>query len=266
MLKVRCHLMSKSSKPKKSGNSRIHRINHFSAPLYHSLPRPALPASSSASSNHSSSPPLLVALVGGSGSGKSWLAKKLLTALRGKAAHLSLDDFYRDCSHLPPQRRGKLNFDNPSSIDWLEFGRVLHNCRNRTTAQLPRYSFKTHCRLRGLRTFRPKPIILIDGLWLLRRPQIRRLFGFRIFLECPVQTRLRRRLARDRRFRGRSRHSVQAQFWKTVAPMHRKFVQPQRRWADTVLRGRWGESQIQQLSDHLRAIISPNHGRKRLRR
>src|SRR5882724_6607891 len=96
---------------------------------------------------------------------------------------------------------------------------------------------------------------LIDGLWLLRRPAIRRLFGLRVFLECPVRTRLRRRLNRDLRSRGRTRAGVEAQFWKTVEPMHRKFVLPQRRWADVILRGKWHARQIEQLAARLHAFI-----------
>ena len=200
--------------------------------------------------------PFLVAIVGGSGSGKTWLAKKLLTALRGKGAHLSLDDFYRDRSHLPPDRRDKLNFDNPASVGWSEFERVLRDCSHGRETSVPCYDFKTHCRLHRCRTLKPKPIILVDGLWLLRRPAIRRLFRLRIFIECPVRTRLRRRLTRDLHSRGRTRAGVEVQFWETVEPMHRKFVLPQRCWADVIVRRKWHAREIAQLAARLCAFLT----------
>src|SRR5439155_9499390 len=123
--------------------------------------------------------PFLVAIVGGSGSGKTWLAEKLQAALAGKAARLSLDDFYRDRSHVAPARRAKINFDNPGAIDWAGFERVLRECAAGKAASLPCYDFKTHCRLRTSKRLPPRPVILVDGLWLLRRPSLRRLFGLR---------------------------------------------------------------------------------------
>ena len=195
--------------------------------------------------------PLLVAIVGGSGSGKSWLAEKLRLALHGRATRISLDDFYRDRSHLPPSRRAPLNFDNPASIDWPRFRQVLQSALRWHKTFLPCYDFKTHCRLARAESFVPKPIILVDGLWLLRKPAIRRFFSFRIFLDCTVHVRLRRRLARDLRFRGRSRAGVSRQFWKTVQPMHEKFVQPQSHWADLILRGNFGMRDVKKIATAL---------------
>src|SRR5262252_5929211 len=176
--------------------------------------------------------PLLVAIVGGSGSGKTWLAERLKAKLGGKAAHLSLDNFYRDRSHLPPSRRARVNFDNPASIDWKTLRRVLSAVLRWRRTDLPAYDFKTHCRASQQRVFTPKPIVLIEGLWLLRASWLRRLFGFAVFLDCPAGTRLMRRLDRDLQYRGRSLVDTRVQFWTTVEPMHKKFVQPQSQRAD----------------------------------
>lgn len=195
-------------------------------------------------------PPLLVAIVGGSGAGKSLLAKKLKAAFPGRAACFSLDSFYHDLSRLASAQRREVNFDHPNAIDWLEFERVLRNCRDGRAA-VPRYDFRIHCRGPGLHRLIPKPFILVDGLWLLRRPAIRRLFDFRIFVDCPERTRLARRLARDLVSRGRTEPHVRRQFRETVQPMHRKYVQPQKRWADVVLRGCWGSREVRQLAGKL---------------
>jgi uridine kinase len=201
------------------------------------------------------SPPLLVAIVGGSGSGKTWLAAALQAALAPKAARLSLDDFYLDHSRLSPARCAKLNFDHPRAIDWPGFEQVLLQLLAVRPARLPCYDFKTHCRLPSIRLLKPKPLILVDGLWLLRRPSLRRLFTLSIFLDCPARTRLRRRLARDLRSRGRTRASIREQFRTTVEPMHRRYVAPQARRADIVLAGHFGRRDIKKLKARLRALL-----------
>lgn len=180
--------------------------------------------------------PFVVAIVGGSGSGKSWLADRLARALAPRVVRVSLDDFYRDRSHLSMARRARLNFDHPRAIDWPLVARVLSALCRRQRAHVPRYDFATHARLADKKVLDPKPVILVDGLWLLRRPSIRKLFAFRLFLHCPSTVRFSRRLARDLRSRGRTRASVLHQFRQTVEPMHRRFVEPQIRYADLVLR------------------------------
>jgi uridine kinase len=196
--------------------------------------------------------PLLVAIVGGSGSGKSWLADKLRSALGHNAGRLSLDDFYRDRSHLSSARRARINFDNPAAIDWPEFERVLNCFLDWRSTRVSCYDFKTHCRFARSRILKPKPIMLVEGLWLLRSPRIRKLFGFRIFLDIPMKLRLRRRLDRDVADRGRSPKSVRDQFRNAVEPMHRRFVLPQMQWSDVVLKGNRSDRDFAKLAALLR--------------
>jgi uridine kinase len=176
-----------------------------------------------------------VAIVGGSGSGKSWLAKGLLQRLDRKAVAISLDDFYRDRSDLSPEQRAKLNFDNPRAIDWPVFRQVLRDLRVGNPGRLPGYDFATHCRRSKWRTIKPRPVVLVEGLWLLHSPVLRCFFDLTIFIDCSHRTRLTRRLARDVQTRGRTAASIREQFRRTVQPMHKKFVEPQKRWAAIVL-------------------------------
>ncbi len=196
--------------------------------------------------------PLLVAIVGGCGAGKTWLAKKLQQALNPDATHFSLDDFYRDCSRIRPERRAKINFDHPRTIDWLAMEKVLADLRAGRATRLPRYDFKTHCRVRDKSALAHKPVVLVDGLWLLHRRSLRRVFGLKIFIDCPVRTRRGRRLVRDLRSRGRSRVSILEQLKNTVEPMHTRFVAPQQKWADVVLRHNFGTPEIRRLARQLR--------------
>jgi uridine kinase len=191
--------------------------------------------------------PLLVAIVGGSGSGKSWLAEKLKAAIGSRAARISLDDFYWDRSYLSPAQRAGINYDHPRAIDWLAVERVLRDCVAGRVTRIPRYDFKTHSRLSRERVLQPKPIVLMDGLWLLRRPSLRRHFALRLYLDCSPATRLRRRLVRDLTTRARTRKSIQEQFEKIVEPMHCRFVEPQSRWAHAVLNEACGKKELDDL-------------------
>lgn len=199
--------------------------------------------------------PLLVAIVGGSGAGKSWLADKLHAALGRDAARLSLDDFYRDRSKLSPGQRARINFDHPRAIDWDGLTALLRGIATGRAVSAPSYDFKTHCRRAAGRMVHPKPVLLMDGLWLLRRPALRKLFALKIFIDCPARLRWRRRLARDVASRGRTRASIREQFRKMVEPMHGRFVESQRRWADVVLKSNFNEREARRLAEQLRARL-----------
>ncbi len=195
--------------------------------------------------------PLLVAIVGGSGAGKSWLADHLQALLGKKAARLSLDDFYRDRSHLPVGRRAKINYDHPRAIDWERVEDTLGDFRAGRMTQIPQYDFATHSRRSAEKILRPKPVLLVEGLWLLRRRAMRRLFHVSIFIDCPPQTRLNRRMARDLLSRGRSRASVERQFRETVEPMNALHVAPQARWAGIRLQAPVKPAEVRRLAGEI---------------
>ncbi len=206
---------------------------------------------------------LLVAIVGGSGSGKSLLAKQLQAALGRNAARIVLDDFYRDRSSVPLTRRSRLNYDHPRSIDWDCAERALDDVSNGRPTPLPRYDFKTHCRMNRIAHLRPKPVALVDGLWLLLRRSLRRRFAMSIFIRCDPRTRLKRRLTRDCHSRGRTAQSVREQFTSCVEPMHARFVVPQERWADVILKGDFGAREVQYLTRRLRARLEHSTAKPR---
>ena len=172
--------------------------------------------------------PVHVAVVGGSGSGKTWLAEKLVEAFGPQATRLSLDDFYRDWSHLEKKVRDAVNFDDPAAIDWETFRGVMETMRIGEKLALPVYDFATHARLAEARSFSPPPLVIWDGLWLLHHDWALENFALSLFVECDVRERFRRRAERDVRERGRTQESVRRQFFEQVEPMHEKYVEPQR--------------------------------------
>jgi len=201
-------------------------------------------------------PPFLVAIVGGSCSGKSRLAEKLQREIGSRFVSLiSLDDFFLDRSHLSPRQRERINYDHPRAIEWSLVKHSLKDCLSNRTAKIPNYDFSTHCRVKEWRNLTPKPLVILEGLWVLRIPAIRDLFRLKIFLDCSAHTRLRRRLKRDARSRGRTRASIAAQFRDTVEPLHQKYVAGQRAFADLVLAEKCGSSEVKRLAALLRARL-----------
>ena len=179
--------------------------------------------------------PLHVAVVGGSGSGKTWLAESLTAALAAGAARISLDDFYRDLSALPPAQRDLVNFDDPAAIDWEALRNAMDQMKTGGAVELPLYDFATHTRRPATRRFDPVPLVIWDGLWLLHPAWLRGRFATSIFVECSPELRFARRAERDLRERGRSLESVRRQFYEQVEPMHEQFVEPQKSVARRVL-------------------------------
>lgn len=199
---------------------------------------------------------VLVGIAGGSGAGKSRLARQFEDALDPETTILALDDFYRDLSKLPLSVREQVNFDDPEALDWNLLLKALKRCRAGLGFRAPRYDFATHTRREhGLRVV-PRGVIIVEGLWALLKPEVRALFDFRIFLECPARVRLERRLVRDASERGRDPESIRRQFRESVLPMHNRFVAPQADWADLVLNQAPTSHGIEYLANRFRAMVN----------
>ena len=183
-----------------------------------------------------SAPPMLVGIAGGSGSGKSSLARALAAELgEGQAARLSHDAYYRDRSALTPAARNAVDYDVPQAFDQDLFVAHLTALRAGVGICPPRYCFETHCRLGEDDAVEPRPVVIVDGILLLWDPNVRALLDLSVFLDAPERVRLERRLARDVGERGRSTGSVLTQWDATVRRAHAAFVEPTRILADLVL-------------------------------
>jgi uridine kinase len=214
------------------------------------------PRSLSADPREASSPgTILVAIAGGSGAGKSWLARQLARRLRPLAGVLSLDDFYRDLSAMPPRQRDRVNFDAPEALDWEVFEEALSRIRQGEAALLPRYDFAEHVRKKRGHRWKPRPIVLVEGLWPWLRPETARCFALKIFIRCPESTRFERRLARDVVERGRTPRSVTKQWREQSEPMCRRHVTRQARGADVVLGADIPPETLDALADRIRRLI-----------
>lgn len=167
---------------------------------------------------------------------------------------LSLDDFYHDLSHLKISEREKINFDQPDAIDWLLFETVLGGLQKGAEALSPRYDFVSHTRSANSEWRDSRPLIFVEGLWLLWHPHVRERFDFRVYLDCVQSVRWQRREARDVKERGRTTDAIRKQFLNVVAPMHERFVEVQKPWADLVIEESITQSELGRLVARIRAL------------
>ena len=181
--------------------------------------------------------PYLVAVGGGSGSGKTTIVSELASALGNDYSVLviSQDNYYNDLSHVPVEKRGEENFDHPNAFDHEMMLEHLQSIKNGLPIETPIYDFKTHTQTGQKQKLDPKQIILFDGIMSLHFEDIRKLFDFTVFVDVPDDVRILRRLQRDTIERGRTVSGIVRQYLLTVREMHDKYVLPTKWEADLVV-------------------------------
>ncbi len=179
---------------------------------------------------------VILGIAGGSGSGKTTVALRLLEHFPNeKVVILHHDSYYRDRTDLPPDERVRLNFDHPDSFENELLVRHLDALRAGERVQQPVYSYETHSRTGETVPVGPASLVVLEGITVLAIPELRERMDIKLYVDCDADERLVRRLLRDLHERGRSVHSVLEQYRSTVRPMHLQFVEPSKRWADLVI-------------------------------
>lgn len=179
--------------------------------------------------------PLVIGIAGGTGSGKTTLARKIAEALAGHVAVIEHDGYYRDRSGISPQERASINYDEPEALENERLAEDLVALRAGLPVQCPEYDFSTHTRRASWRRVEPARIVLVEGILLFAVAELRGLFDLRIFVDTDDDIRLMRRIRRDLVERGRDIDSVQKQYYGTVRPMHLLHVMPSRRYAHLIV-------------------------------
>ncbi len=179
---------------------------------------------------------VIVAIAGGTGSGKTTLAKKIIDSYQNiKINYLSLDSYYKDFSQMSFNERSKINFDHPDSIDFDLFYQQINEYLKGSDIKTPTYSYKRHKRLKKKGNLRQGDLLIVDGILILLKKSIRDFFDLSIFLKVNYSERLKRRIRRDIKERGRSKIEISDRFYNMIKPMHKKYVKPSENFADVVL-------------------------------
>ncbi len=186
----------------------------------------------------SSSPatPFVIGIAGGTGSGKTTVARAIVSKVgEERIAFLSHDAYYRDFVDLPKSILDGKNFDHPDSLETELLVRHLKALKQGMVVEMPVYDFKVHRRSAETRRVEPRKVILVDGILIYVEPDLRKLFDVKIFVDTDADIRLIRRIRRDIAERGRTLDSVVTQYESTVRPMHLEFVEPSKRYADLII-------------------------------
>jgi uridine kinase len=179
---------------------------------------------------------LIIGIAGGTGSGKTTVVEQIIAELpKDEVCIISQDSYYTDTSHLTYDDRAKINFDHPNSIDFDLMVSHLKELRNGRPFEQPIYSFVDHNRTNETITTFPKKVVIVEGILILTHPEIREMFDINVYVHADSDERLIRRLKRDMADRGRDLNEVLDRYQNTLKPMHQKFIEPTKEFADIII-------------------------------
>jgi uridine kinase len=180
--------------------------------------------------------PLTIGIAGGTASGKTTVARRLVERLAGHpVAFLDQDSYYRDLSDTPLEDRRSFNFDHPDAFDTDLLVAQLRELQAGRPVDKPVYSFTAHSRTAETVRVNPGDVIILEGILVLALEQLRALIDMKVFVDSDSDVRVIRRLSRDIKERGRDLDGVIEQYFRTVRPMHFGFVEPSKRYADIII-------------------------------
>lgn len=200
---------------------------------------------------------LIIGIAGGTGSGKTTVARSVIDNLgTGKVTFISQDNYYKDNPHLSMAEREAINYDHPFAFDNELLIEHLSSLKNGQTAYAPVYDFTVHARCHDNKVeLKPNNIVIIEGLHVLSDENLRELLDIKVFVDTDPDVRILRRTLRDIEERGRSIQSIHNQYLTTVKPMHEAFIEPSKKYADLIL----PEGGHNQVGIHLLTVLTEKY-------
>jgi uridine kinase len=179
---------------------------------------------------------LTIGVAGGSGSGKTTIARAIVEMLPTESvALLEHDHYYKDNSHLSYEERTRINYDHPDALDNEMFIAHLDTLRQSRAIDKPVYDFAQHNRAKDTVRVEPAPVIVVEGILVLTEAELRARMDVKLFVDTDSDIRVMRRIRRDLEQRGRTFAQIRQQYYDTVRPMHLAFVEPSKRFADMII-------------------------------
>jgi len=181
-------------------------------------------------------PPFVLGIAGGSGSGKTTIARAVLEALPpGAGVLIEQDHYYRAQPHLPLEERERVNYDHPDALEMDLLCAHLDVLRQGQAVVRPTYDFAVHDRAPDGERVEPAPLVVVEGILVLADERLRVRLDAKIYVDTDADIRLMRRVRRDLEQRGRTFAQIRKQYYDTVRPMHLAFVEPSKRFADVIV-------------------------------
>ena len=203
---------------------------------------------------------ILIGIAGGTGSGKTTLADKVVDNFgRDEVSILRHDNYYKRHDEMTYEERCKLNYDHPDAFDTELLCEHIKMLKRGEEVEMPVYDYTIHNRSNEVLLVKPAPVIVLEGILIFAEPSLCELMDIKVFVDTDADVRILRRILRDVKERGRSLDSVIGQYLTTVKPMHEQFVEPSKRRADVIIpEGGKNEVALQMLiervSRHLASI------------
>jgi len=207
---------------------------------------------------------LIIGIAGGTGSGKTTVVNKIIASLPpGEVAVMPQDSYYKDSSHIPPEERSKINFDEPAAIEWALLVEQLKQLKEGKTIEMPTYSYLTCTRQKETVAVKPAEVVIVEGILVLTDPVLRSMLDVKVFVDADADDRLIRVIARDCIERGRTPQIVIDRYADILKPMHCQYIEPSKRYADLIVpQGGSNIVAINLLTDYIESRLRHGHSRE----
>jgi uridine kinase len=201
---------------------------------------------------------IIIGIAGGTGSGKTTVVNKIINSFPdGEVAVIPQDSYYKDSSHIPPEERSKINFDEPAAIEWTLLEEHLNQLRNGNAIEMPTYSYLTCTRQPETVRVEPRDVVIIEGILVLNEPELREQMDVKVFVDADADERLIRVIARDCIQRGRTPQMVIDRYQDVLKPMHMQYIEPSKRFADLIVpQGGSNTVAIKLLTDYIESRLN----------
>ena len=179
---------------------------------------------------------IIIGIAGGTGSGKTTVVKKIVEALpAGEVAVLPQDSYYKDSGHIPPEERQKINFDEPAAFEWELLISQLQELKDGHSIEVPTYSYLTCTRQPEIVPMHPRDVVIVEGILVFSDKRLRDMMDIKVFVDADADDRLIRVINRDCIERGRTPELVVERYERVLKPMHNKYIEPAKKYADLII-------------------------------
>lgn len=200
---------------------------------------------------------LIIGIAGGTGSGKTTVVNKIIGSLpAGEVTVIPQDAYYKDSSHIPPEERQKINFDEPAAIEWTLLVEHLRTLKVGDPIEMPTYSYLTCTRQPETVRVEPTAVVIVEGILVLNDPILRKMMDVKVFVDADADERLIRVISRDCVERGRTPKMVIDRYQEVLKPMHEMYIEPSKRHADLIVpQGGSNAVAVGLLTDYIEARL-----------